>query len=127
MAQRKIHDSASSRVMAYRKRRQEGMKRVEIWLTDDELAQLDQVVEATGSSRARVVAQLLHERKVVPGGGGDLSAPPPSSSTETVSLSVSTRTDQIRTSEPVVPRERKRAERGKAVFLASLRSLAPGG
>ncbi|MBF0212331.1 MAG: hypothetical protein HQM00_02065, partial [Magnetococcales bacterium] len=62
MAQKKIHDSPSSRVMAYRKRRLEGMKRVEIWLTDEELEQLDRVAETTGTSRARVVAHLLTGR-----------------------------------------------------------------
>ncbi|MEO5331236.1 MAG: hypothetical protein H7839_04375 [Magnetococcus sp. YQC-5] len=61
MAPKKIHDTPSTRVMAYRKRRMEGMKRVEIWLADDELEQLDVVVEETGISRARVVALLLKE------------------------------------------------------------------
>ncbi len=62
MAQKKIHDTPSTRVMAYRKRRMEGMKRVEIWLQDDELSHLDSVTEELGVSRARVVAQLLIER-----------------------------------------------------------------
>ncbi|MBF0126611.1 MAG: hypothetical protein HQM02_05300, partial [Magnetococcales bacterium] len=66
MAQKKIHDTPSTRVMAYRKRRLEGMKRVEIWLQDEELAQLDAVAEETGVSRARVVAQLLLERGQLP-------------------------------------------------------------
>ncbi|MBF0341198.1 MAG: hypothetical protein HQL95_09600 [Magnetococcales bacterium] len=66
MPQKKIHDSPSMRVMAYRKRRMEGMKRVEIWLTDAELAQLDAVAESTGVSRARVVAHLLEERQGAP-------------------------------------------------------------
>ncbi|MEO5345002.1 MAG: hypothetical protein H7834_01330 [Magnetococcus sp. YQC-9] len=60
MAPRKIYDTPSMRVMAYRKRRQEGMKRLEIWLSDEELAQLDRIVETTASSRARVVAHLLN-------------------------------------------------------------------
>ncbi|MBF0293782.1 MAG: hypothetical protein HQL96_01220 [Magnetococcales bacterium] len=62
MAQKRIHDSASSRVMAYRKRRMEEMKRIEIWLQDDELAQLDAVASEYGISRARVIGQLLAER-----------------------------------------------------------------
>ncbi|MBF0181908.1 MAG: hypothetical protein HQM03_17965, partial [Magnetococcales bacterium] len=73
MAQKRIHDSASSRVMAYRKRRMEEMKRIEIWLPDDELAQLDAVAREYGISRARVIGQLLAER----GGPPPLPVPLP--------------------------------------------------
>lgn len=120
MAQRKIHDSASSRVMAYRKRRLEGMKRVEIWLTDEELEQLDRVAEQYGSSRARVVAQLLTGHAVQ-----DICEPEPLPTEPPLLPSPEPSVPTL--SMPLIPPERTRAERSKAVFLASLRTLAPGG
>ncbi|MBF0428351.1 MAG: hypothetical protein HQL94_05465 [Magnetococcales bacterium] len=105
MAQKKIHDSPSTRVMAYRKRRMEGMKRVEIWLTDEELTQLDKVVEATGISRARVVAQLLQERKAPP----VIPTPP--------------LPPVLQEAKPVQTPNLSRAQRGQNVFLASLLTL----
>ncbi|MBF0165916.1 MAG: hypothetical protein HQM01_15670, partial [Magnetococcales bacterium] len=76
MAPRKIHDTPSMRVMAYRKRRQEGMKRLEIWLSDAELAQFDQIAAALGCSRARVVAHLLPNAGSLPVEAAPMPAPP---------------------------------------------------
>ncbi|GAB0057658.1 hypothetical protein SIID45300_01990 [Candidatus Magnetaquicoccaceae bacterium FCR-1] len=76
MAPRKIHDTPSMRVMAYRKRRQEGMKRLEIWLTDEELAQFDHLAATLGSSRARVVSHLLKSAGAVVQETGHDSAVP---------------------------------------------------
>lgn len=64
MPREKIHKNASARSIAYRHRRQLGMKRVEIWLSTENLEKLDKMASEPKESRTTVIAALLNR---VPG------------------------------------------------------------